>query len=303
MNVAGYGERKGTDKSLAKDAKELSSQPMRVGHFLRFLCQHQSPDLSTSPKTDGKLCDLRSVSGRAFCAVAAVQAPRQAEPERKQGPPTGWRTSDCTGLAKFFSSSASPLFCRHVMFVAKELREAWAWEMPYSFAQQLQATCFASGAAQEALQAVRDALNTKRWRFHWGELQASWRRLVLDAALLQRCEESDCLQLLRASRGAAGPLPGEVETQLADCQAELQQLLSSDAVEMSATAFATWLAQQQLPLAPVTLFAAARVEPDSVQERRGLLKKDICEVQAVEGSAGGCRLSSTDISVVGTLAW
>lgn len=189
------------------------------------------------------------------------------------------------------------------MFVAKELREAWAWEMPYSFAQQLQATCFASGAAQEALQAVRDALNTKRWRFHWGELQASWRRLVLDAALLQRCEESDCLQLLRASRGAAGPLPGEVETQLADCQAELQQLLSSDAVEMSATAFATWLAQQQLPLAPVTLFAAARVEPDSVQERRGLLKKDICEVQAVEGSAGGCRLSSTDISVVGTLAW
>lgn len=72
------------------------------------------------------------------------------------------------------------------------LREAWQWEMPYAYAEELSASVASkvTASAQSALCAVRDAVAQRgTWRFSWGEAQATWRRVLVDAEVMQLTEE------------------------------------------------------------------------------------------------------------------
>ena len=73
--------------------------------------------------------------------------------------------------------------------------------------------------ALAALQGVQAALKS-RCHFQWGDLAPTWRRLVLDAQLLQLAEECERLKsdLKEGSKG-------DLEAQLADCEAELSELM------------------------------------------------------------------------------
>ncbi|CAL1172519.1 unnamed protein product [Cladocopium goreaui] len=181
---------------------------------------------------------------------------------------------------------------------APQLREAWHWQMPYSFAVELQQSmgfvASRGGTAHVApLLAVRDALAGQMWRFQWSDaaMQPTWRRIAKDAQLLQLTEE--CQKLKEAMGKEA--LKGEIEVQLADAEAELRELMKPGASPVvSCTAWAARL--HDLPLAPVTLYAAARVCNVNAEQTRttGLLKDKLWEAQKLPGElvAGFVRFDS-----------
>ena len=150
-------------------------------------------------------------------------------------------------------------------------------------------------------------LRGRQCRFQWGDQGASWDRLVRDALLLQLREERERLQAAtaaqddRSSSYADGqtnrpfaPFTGELEGQLADCEAEMKEVLQGPSRPVSATALTARLLREQLPLAPVTLHAAARAAPpwqpnngigDGV--RRGQVIDHLCGQQDLKGSLIG----------------
>ncbi|CAE7030066.1 unnamed protein product [Symbiodinium natans] len=240
---------------------------IRVGQFLLFLCRQQG--VALAPAESAALLRLLK---------------RRDRGNRKDPPklPSGARA---------------------------DLQEAWQWEMPYDFARQLQAAACEGGPApaREALEAVSALLRGRQCRFQWGDQGASWDRLVRDALLLQLREERERLQAAtaaqddRSSSYADGqtnrpfaPFTGELEGQLADCEAEMKEVLQGPSRPVSATALTARLLREQLPLAPVTLHAAARAAPpwqpnngigDGV--RRGQVIDHLCGQQDLKGSLIG----------------
>ena len=119
----------------------------------------------------------------------------------------------------------------------------------------------------EALVAVAAELNGRHCQFLWGELPVSWERLLRDAALAELLEERQRLQaaLEEPSQSRRGPFTGELEAQLADCEAQMDAVLKGPCPSISATALAARLLKEQLPLAPVTLHAAVRAAQADAQ--------------------------------------
>lgn len=190
-----------------------------------------------------------------------------------------------------------------------ELGEAWLWKMPYSFACELQAAFGSSSsrlttegglsAATNALRSVRDLLTApagpdgapRHCQFLWGQLAPSWRRIVVDAHLLQLMEERDKLQAALADKASSAtrgpgkqgvpPLPGELESQLAACFAQAAAAQRPGASPcISASALTARLLREQLPLAPVTLHAAAKAGEISSRGCGPLLQRRAGMVQA-----------------------
>ncbi|CAE8590124.1 unnamed protein product [Polarella glacialis] len=142
-----------------------------------------------------------------------------------------------------------------------ELGEAWLWEMPYVYACQLQAafsvaqpSLTVNQVSAAALRAVRDALaDAKPCQFLWGKLQPTWRRLVVDAQMLQLSEEREGLQAAIAA-AAAAPRPGKGKYS-GSCKVRP----GGGGIAMDAKAAATLVATRRPGATPqVTLHAAAR---------------------------------------------
>ncbi|CAE7815635.1 unnamed protein product [Symbiodinium sp. CCMP2456] len=242
-----------------EDGDEHPSGRIRVGQFLLFLCRQ--PGLVLAPAESAALLRLLKRRDRGN---------RKASDEK--APP---------------STAAST-----------DLQEAWRWEMPYDFARQLQAAAsreFGPAPACEALEAVAELLRGRRCRFTWGDLAASWDRLVRDAVLLQLLEERERLQAALGDRGKSGTsgtafLSGELECQLADCEADMKAVLQGPSPPVSATAFTARLLREQLPLAPVTLHAASRAALDGAGGagiRQGQVMDDLRQQQELKGNLIG----------------
>lgn len=223
-----------------------TTSAMCVGHFLHFLCQQQG------------------------LAPAELSALLRLFKRRDRGN----RLRDGEGSDQRKAQEGQ----------VPELREAWHWQMPYSFAVELQQSMgFVHGTHHLApLLAVRDALAAQMWRFQWSDaaMQATWRRIAKDAQLLQLTEECDKLKEAMGKEA----LKGEIEVQLADAEAELRELMKPGASPLvSCTAWAARL--HALPLAPVTLHAASRVCTVDAEITRttGLLKDKLWEAQKLPG--------------------
>ena len=140
-------------------------------------------------------------------------------------------------------------------------------------------------------------LRGRKCQFFWGEDEASWDRIARDALLLQLSEERERLQAALepatfGSVGTAGPFLGELEVQLADCDAQMKEVLVGPCTEVSATALVARLLKEQLPLAPVTLYAAAHaVEAEqgftgSLRHCQGQVMDHVHQQQDLKGMLG-----------------
>ncbi|CAE7634948.1 unnamed protein product, partial [Symbiodinium microadriaticum] len=152
-----------------------------------------------------------------------------------------------------------------------------------------------------ALEAVAELLRGRRCRFLWGSDAASWDRLVRDALLLQLLEERERLQAAIEDRAATGKsgtaaagaaaafLSGELECQLADCEADMKAALQGPSPPVSATAFTARLLREQLPLAPVTLHAASRAALEGAGGgiRQGQVLDNLRQQQELKGNLVG----------------